>query len=56
VWADEVAAESLVERFHEMGFTEVVFGWPSKQQTPVFELFLEEIMPRLRNLPAAPTP
>ena len=56
VWADEVATESLVERIPRDGFTEFVFGWPSKQQAPVFELFVEEIMPRLRNLPAAPTP
>ena len=54
VWADQVAAESLVERFQEVGFTEFVFGWPSKHQMPAFEHFVEEIMPRLRNSPAPP--
>jgi alkanesulfonate monooxygenase SsuD/methylene tetrahydromethanopterin reductase-like flavin-dependent oxidoreductase (luciferase family) len=54
VWADEVAAESLVERFHEVGFTEFVFGWPPEHRMPVFEHFVEEVMPRLQNLPAPP--
>lgn len=53
-WADEFAAEALVERFHEVGFTEFVFGWPSESQMPVFEHFVEEVMPRLRDLPAPP--
>jgi alkanesulfonate monooxygenase SsuD/methylene tetrahydromethanopterin reductase-like flavin-dependent oxidoreductase (luciferase family) len=53
-WADEFAAEALVERFHEVGFTEFVFGWPSEHQMPVFEYFVEEVLPRLRDLPAPP--
>jgi alkanesulfonate monooxygenase SsuD/methylene tetrahydromethanopterin reductase-like flavin-dependent oxidoreductase (luciferase family) len=56
VWADEVAAEALVERFHGVGFTEFVFYWPAEHQMAVFEHFVEEVMPRLRNLPAAPGP
>jgi alkanesulfonate monooxygenase SsuD/methylene tetrahydromethanopterin reductase-like flavin-dependent oxidoreductase (luciferase family) len=53
-WADEVTAEALVKRFHEVGFTEFVFGWPPEHRVAVFEHFVEEVMPRLRNLPAPP--
>jgi alkanesulfonate monooxygenase SsuD/methylene tetrahydromethanopterin reductase-like flavin-dependent oxidoreductase (luciferase family) len=53
-WAEERAAESLVERFYEAGFTEFVFYWPGAHQIPVFEHFVQEVMPRLRNLPAPP--
>jgi hypothetical protein len=54
VWADPAAAETLVERFHEAGFTEFVFYWPAKHQMPVFERFVEDAIPRLRNLPDSP--
>ncbi len=51
-WSEERAAESLVERFYEAGFTEFVFYWPGAHQMPVFQHFVEEAMPRLRDLPA----
>jgi alkanesulfonate monooxygenase SsuD/methylene tetrahydromethanopterin reductase-like flavin-dependent oxidoreductase (luciferase family) len=54
VWAGEGAAAALVERFHGVGFTEFVFYWPAEHQMPVFDHFVEEIMPRLRNLPDPP--
>jgi len=54
VWADPAAAETLVERFHAVGFTEFVFYWPAEDQMPVFERFVEDAKPRLRNLPDAP--
>ena len=53
-WADEGAAKGLVERFHEVGFSEFVFWWPSEHQMPVFEHFVEDAIPRLRNLPESP--
>jgi alkanesulfonate monooxygenase SsuD/methylene tetrahydromethanopterin reductase-like flavin-dependent oxidoreductase (luciferase family) len=53
-WADEGAAEGLVERFHEVGFSEFVFWWPSEHQMPVFEHFVEDAIPRLRNLVDSP--
>jgi alkanesulfonate monooxygenase SsuD/methylene tetrahydromethanopterin reductase-like flavin-dependent oxidoreductase (luciferase family) len=52
VWADESVAETLVERFHAVGFTDYVFYWPGEHQIPVFEHFVQEVMPRLRNLPS----
>ena len=52
-WAHQGAAEGLIERFHDAGFTEFVFWWPSKDQMPVFEHFVGEVMPRLRNFHAA---
>jgi alkanesulfonate monooxygenase SsuD/methylene tetrahydromethanopterin reductase-like flavin-dependent oxidoreductase (luciferase family) len=55
-WADEGAAKGLVERFHEVGFSEFVFWWPSEHQMPVFEHFVEDALPRLRNLPDSPPP
>jgi alkanesulfonate monooxygenase SsuD/methylene tetrahydromethanopterin reductase-like flavin-dependent oxidoreductase (luciferase family) len=51
VWAHEGTAEGLVERFREAGFSEFVLWWPSEHQIPVFERFVEDAMPRLRNLP-----
>lgn len=53
-WADKAAAEAIVERFREVGFTEFVFYWPSDDQMPVFDHFVDEVMPRLRNFSAAP--
>jgi hypothetical protein len=53
-WADEIAAEALVERFRGVGFTEFVFYWPSDHQMPVFDHFVDKVMPRLQNFPAAP--
>jgi alkanesulfonate monooxygenase SsuD/methylene tetrahydromethanopterin reductase-like flavin-dependent oxidoreductase (luciferase family) len=50
-WSDEGAAEGLVERFREVGFTEFVFYWPSNDQMPVFDHFVDKVMPRLRSLP-----
>jgi hypothetical protein len=49
-WADSVAAEALVGRFYEVGFTEFIFFWPIVHQHSVFELFADEVMPRLRAL------
>jgi alkanesulfonate monooxygenase SsuD/methylene tetrahydromethanopterin reductase-like flavin-dependent oxidoreductase (luciferase family) len=51
VWAHEGTAEALVERFHEVSFSEFVFWWPSEHQMSVFERFVEEVMPGMRNLP-----
>jgi alkanesulfonate monooxygenase SsuD/methylene tetrahydromethanopterin reductase-like flavin-dependent oxidoreductase (luciferase family) len=52
VWAHEGIAEELVKRFHEVGFSEFVFWWPSEHQMLVFERFVQEVMPSLRNLPS----
>lgn len=49
-WADEATAQTLVEQFHEVGFTEFIFFWPAEHQIPVFEHFVEKVMPRLRTL------
>jgi hypothetical protein len=50
-WADEGVAEALVVRFLGVGFTEFVFTWPAEHQMPVFERFVAEVIPSLRNLP-----
>jgi alkanesulfonate monooxygenase SsuD/methylene tetrahydromethanopterin reductase-like flavin-dependent oxidoreductase (luciferase family) len=54
VWADAAAAGALVERFHAVGFTEFVFYWPAEDQMPVFEHFVEQVMPRWQNAASAP--
>jgi alkanesulfonate monooxygenase SsuD/methylene tetrahydromethanopterin reductase-like flavin-dependent oxidoreductase (luciferase family) len=48
-WAHERAAEAVISRFVDLGFTEFIFYWPSDEQLDVFDTFVSTVMPKLQE-------
>jgi alkanesulfonate monooxygenase SsuD/methylene tetrahydromethanopterin reductase-like flavin-dependent oxidoreductase (luciferase family) len=48
VWTRNISVVEIVERFHPLGFSEFVFGWPGDDHVDKLERIARDVLPGLR--------
>lgn len=48
VWTRNISVAEIAERFHPLGFSEFVFGWPGDDRVSQLEQTAREVLPGLR--------